>query len=429
LLYAGIFLVWGWPLMVRAEPGSGVAFRRDLTWVQVLRRAQQTHKHVFVECMEPTSARSVKASELFAAQAVGEVLNREFLSLALQPPGVHSLPGVVTGRDRDARTVMARYALGSCKETTLLFIAPDGALINRVTGQRSAQEFLKETTKALEYDRARTAYMAGKAEAGSLSFIATMSATVGNEPMARKAIGEYIDSLTAAGPAVMFTRENISLLNFFTRSASDAGFAIFYWNREAIDKLMGRGPSDGKSYAQRVIDRAIIHDDISPYLPAAPHDEEPDWEAMRASIARKYTEALAGWNVTNTRLEWERRHRKWPQVCNTVVSLVKDYREWLTDMELNNYAWYVVIPHCTETAQLQSTIAWMAALVWSDPTDYESMDTYAVVLYKAGRRSEALKWGAEAWDKSRHEGLPDGIADIQTDVEKIKSGVPLWPVP
>jgi Tfp pilus assembly protein PilF len=55
------------------------------------------------------------------------------------------------------------------------------------------------------------------------------------------------------------------------------------------------------------------------------------------------------------------------------------------------------------------------------PTQGEFLDTYANLLYKLGRKEEALQWQEKA--------AATGAFGTKENYEKMKKGDPTWPVP
>jgi hypothetical protein len=56
-----------------------------------------------------------------------------------------------------------------------------------------------------------------------------------------------------------------------------------------------------------------------------------------------------------------------------------------------------------------------------------TMDTYANLLYKQGRRSEAISWEKKAIELLQNEvHFVDYRKDFESTIEKMKRGVPTW---
>jgi hypothetical protein len=62
---------------------------------------------------------------------------------------------------------------------------------------------------------------------------------------------------------------------------------------------------------------------------------------------------------------------------------------------INNAAWTVFLGS-DKKADLEQALAWSKAVVTATPTDPQNMDTYANLLYKLGRKQEAIDWETRA---------------------------------
>ena len=99
------------------------------------------------------------------------------------------------------------------------------------------------------------------------------------------------------------------------------------------------------------------------------------------------------------------------------VSTAKGHGEY----PLSNTS-YVVLEHVSDTAVLQVAIeANQPVADTSGKDDPIGIDLYSNLLYKAGRRQDALEWEEKAL---RLSGGQD--ADITEHLKKMKAGEPTW---
>ena len=80
----------------------------------------------------------------------------------------------------------------------------------------------------------------------------------------------------------------------------------------------------------------------------------------------------------------------------------------------------MIFMHCRDAAILQKSIGWMKMIVRSYPKEAEYIDTYANLLYKTGKRKEAMLWEQKALL------LSPGAGDILANYAKMKKGEATW---
>ena len=77
--------------------------------------------------------------------------------------------------------------------------------------------------------------------------------------------------------------------------------------------------------------------------------------------------------------------------------------------------------YSTDKAQLEKALDWSGqAVKTSAKPDGEFLDTYANILYKMGRKDEALTYEQKAI------ALDPKATDIKDNIEKIQKGEPTW---
>ena len=69
---------------------------------------------------------------------------------------------------------------------------------------------------------------------------------------------------------------------------------------------------------------------------------------------------------------------------------------------------------------MRKGIKWEGMLLRADPENIAAMDTYANLLYKTGKRRQALNWELKA------ARLDPGNKDIAMNYDKMKKGDPTW---
>jgi hypothetical protein len=98
-----------------------------------------------------------------------------------------------------------------------------------------------------------------------------------------------------------------------------------------------------------------------------------------------------------------------------------DTTSWLGDLERNNVSWTYIFLRSKDEDQINIGIKWMEGVVrrnnGKNPT---FLDTYANLLYKAGRRNESIQAQKKASE------LSPSDKSFKENLQKMLEGKPTW---
>lgn len=228
-----------------------------------------------------------------------------------------------------------------------------------------------------------------------------------------------------AGLRDLATPEELPLVRLFTQHSTDPAFGLFYRQGAKVDAVMGE-----PGYAEDVVDDVITREEITPlaYTPGEygpePSATEPDWAAIRATIRKKYDARYADRTVGRAQWLWYWRKNRWPEFHRHLFAFVKQYGLARSRVAVNEAAW-TVFEHSNDPAQLATAAAWMERIRQQEPDDLPSLDTYANLLYKLGRKADgiALEEQAVALAAATKHG---DLKTYQETLAKMKRGQPTW---
>lgn len=199
------------------------------------------------------------------------------------------------------------------------------------------------------------------------------------------------------------SKKKIDFLNAFTDTTTDRGFGIFYHHTKTINKIMG-----DNYYAPSAVDRLIYNEDCkTEYTKSTITLTEPDFSAIFSKIDRKYDTYYAKRETLGAKLAWykfivlkKNQSQYWPQLIQARTDIWDELRIDTMAIDfngrsINNVAFSYYYKHCDDPKQLNKAIYWMEELIGRKSRDegYTDgyVDTYACLLYKAGKKDEALK--------------------------------------
>jgi hypothetical protein len=144
----------------------------------------------------------------------------------------------------------------------------------------------------------------------------------------------------------------------------------------------------------------------------------PDWTALHKKIAAKLP-ADADELVARIKVNYYMKKNDWPGFETAIVAYVKTYNSKITDNELNNFAWGV-FEGCPDMTCVSEILDWSKRL--RDNKDPSFVDTYANILYKLGKKDDAIALETKAISLA---GDSDK-ASFQETIDKMKKGEKTW---
>lgn len=406
---------------------EGVRFEQGLAWQEVQANAHRERKYIFLawpalQCA-PCEARS---RQLYAQPEVGRFFNAKFI--AVRMPADPSATGEAAAGSwaAVARDLREQYDLPSIP--VWLFLSPDGRAVHQARGG-TAEALLTAAADALDprrqYYTLVAQYRHGRRDLAVLPYLTRSAQALGDADVATAAATEY---LRRAPERELLTREHLPLVAAFTTRSSDRGFALFRRQAARINQIM-----DSAGYAERVVDAIIAQEEIASVVP--PDEPLPDWEAIARTIARKYSAAEAERIVSAAKVQrWrDPRAQLWAEEAKALLANLKRQGPdtgGLGQAMLNNAIWSVIFEHSTDADILNQGIRWMQVLLKIEPNKPTWLDTYANLLYKVGRKEEALMWEEKALNAEEERAVseqraPDPV--FQETLAKMRNGEPTWP--
>lgn len=182
----------------------------------------------------------------------------------------------------------------------------------------------------------------------------------------------------------IYTTENISFISSITRTGEDYGFYLFKTDGAKINQIMGA------NYAESKMISIISQEDIIPYSKR----ENVDWMKIQNNVIQKYgeigKEALYGHMMA-----YFVGKEDWKQFAQ-YYSLYFDKASGRSFLDVNNLSW-LVFQHVLDREIIQKALDVIKDEIdKSVSPDSDTLDTYANLLYKNGRKLEAIEWEKKA---------------------------------
>ncbi|ATP56261.1 glycoside hydrolase family 2 [Pedobacter ginsengisoli] len=255
------------------------------------------------------------------------------------------------------------------------------------------------------YPELLAAFEKGKRDSVFLRRLTLMAIRKSDQPNATKVGAAYITGLKD-----LYTKESLLFIKQITRTSKDTGFTLFLNSKTKVNEVLGKNAAESKI-------RGIIgQEEVKPYMEGT--NANPDWDEITKKVEAKYGD-LGLEKVYGAQMVWYLDKKDW-------VNFGKYYALYYqtaiarSEYHINNISWHVFLyitdPKVLDIA-VKTTQYNVETFAKNDPN---GIDTYANLLYKAGRKEEAIEWEEKAVKLSKDEKV---FVEI---LEKMRADKPTW---
>jgi thioredoxin-related protein len=412
-------------------------------WQQILKKAKKEKKYIFVDCYTTwCSPCKVMDKEVYTRPEVGNYLNSHFISVEMQMDKTPNDDENTRSRYPDADLIQEQEGIPGYP--AFFIFSPDGKLISRGMGLKYPDDFLGFVSAAIDpkaehpyakYYNLLSEFQKGKRDYTSMTLLLDTATLLGQTEISDSIQKIYSAYLKAQSDDQLYNQQIIGYLALRVQSSSSRYFHLFHPNEEKINELMGK-----HGYAQLVVGRVITNEYITPSIPAV---AEPDWRGIMKTITDKYDSSYAEENILKARAVWYGQHHDQANQLKYFTIYINKYSSNLDangeecagfmDCDLNTGCW-MVFKYSVDKDQIDASIKCMKGVLErfrNRGTGYVPggfIDTYANLLYKAGRTNEAieqeeyvLKYLINA------KATENDLKEYKSTLERMKQGKPTWP--
>jgi thioredoxin-related protein len=419
---SAILLILISPLVLVAQE-QGMVFEHHLGWQEILQKAKSENKYIFVDCYASWCGPCKWMDRnIYSNDTVAEIMNKGFVSVKIQMDSTAHDDAEIKKWYAASHTLARQYRI---KEyPSYLFFSPDGRAVHKGVGATDMQGFLTLTKMAVDpgrqYYTLLSRYEHGDLEPGAIITLVNMTAGLGEDSLASAIAGYYLHhSLDGLSNQELWTKDNLNFINAYRHILhySDELFQRYMKHVSLIDSVMRR-----KEYARKLVDYVVYDENVKPEVDAGLRDNvEPKWNKMEREIDEKYGDGYAKRNIIIGKVAFYRSRKLWKLY---VAAIVREVREtnFQSDLSLNNVA-FEVFKYSNKRKELIEALSWInrAVATRTDPrAESFETDTKANLLYKLGRRNEAI-----ALEEKAARLAPNDM-EVQNAYERMKKGLPTW---
>jgi len=427
---------------------QGIEFEHG-TWKEVLAKAQQTNKPIFVDVYTTWCGPcKMMDRDIFPLETVGKVYNAGFVCYHLD---AEKGEGIEVAKKYEVRAY-----------PTYLFIKADGTLFFRSLGSMEAKAFLEVSNTALSEFK----------DPKSLSDWEKEYAAKKNDP---KFLSDYIDKRSKQGlsNATLFDeylklipeeeRTSDNVVKLYRKTVESLKVNSFAYTNLKKNKDLLAGKLSGlyflylgidntvseaaKSKNEQLFTEALLAYDQLPkgVSPLRSKDElymryfqrtgDTDKYVKYASnLCNNYLMKITDDSIAskdNVGVQLLEKRISAGELINLDSAQITKYRAYTAHAErnsislsLNDIAWTVFLKVSDKNA-LQDALKWSKHSRELSPDNSEYLDTYANLLYKLGRKEEAITCEKEAlsYDAKANKEPNSTMADV---LRKMIAGEKTW---
>ena len=406
---------------------TGIQFVKGLSWRQVLDKAKQENKYIFLDCYASWCGPCKEMdNKVYSQPEVGAYMKAHFICVKMQMDSTGHDPEEISSRYGDARLIQKAYRIGTFP--SFLYFSTDGTLVSRTIGYRDPDVFLSLSQNMLDpakqYYTVLKAYGRHQMADSTIFFLVGKSMDLGDTSTAHRVATAYIDQNlpqwegpNAISKPIIDFIINCTTNGFLSEKEAVDVFTIFRRDSVKFISVTGERPD-------RFLRFLIAKVEIDPYIMTASRSGKPDlpWDQLKGHINQKYDKQLADRPIIEAQVRWYGFKQNWPLYTRYTVELLQYYGTGMSSTDLNNYTWQVSL-YSAKREELQAAIPWSKKALEQDPKNAEDLDTYAGLLYKTGRTKEALEIETKALQ------LLPGNKDLKDNYAKMLAGKPTWILP
>jgi thioredoxin-related protein len=414
------------PLFVVAQV-RGIAFEHNLSWKEVLQKANAENKYVLVDCYTSWCGPcKLMDKTVYTNDSLGDFIGKEFIAIKMQMDNTPHDSVEIQRWYTTAHEFEAKYQINVYP--SFLFFSPDGHAVHKDVGATDVQGFITLAKRAMDpkqqYYTLVSEYQHGGKNYELMAYLANTATRLGEDSLASVIAGDYLHYLQGLSDIELLTKSNLTFIDNYRNivHSNDQLFKRYCKHKKEIDSVMG-----SQGYAEGFVTFEAYKEEVKPKVNEGIKDNtEPNWTIIKKTIDSKYGRGYAENNVLKGKVAYYRARKEWGNYvkCFVRVMEIEKIKNWpngpgVSDI-INNNA-FEVFKYSKDKKELEEALAWVehAMTLLSEPNANE-LDTKANILYKLGRKSEGL-----ALEEQSHNLAPED-KEIENTYAKMKNGLPTW---
>lgn len=361
------------------------------TFTELLAKAKKENKMIYIDCYTVWCGPCKwMAKNVFTNDTVADFYNKNFINAKID---MEKGEGIDLAKKYDIRAY-----------PTMLFVNADGEQLHRTCGSSLSADFIKTGKNALSSDTRLATYTAnfngGKVTAPYANTYFSML-----QNACQSYSKEVSDYFSFAKKEDLTSRSTWTIIYNFIDDYSSKTFTDFEAARDAYAKL----------YSVDSVENKINNVYTNGLYSAIQNKDTKGYEMLKTKLRGSKTKD-AEKIILEADLKLYQRNGDWTNYAIHASEFVSKYTSSNAG-DLNSFAW-TFYEHVDEKAMLEKAESWSKKACELDD-NYPYNDTYAAVLYKLGKKSEAKVIAQKAIGIAKKNG--DDYKETSVLLEKIES--------
>lgn len=390
----------------KINAGIGIRFKENLSWTEILSMAKKENKFIFIDCYATWCGPcKLMDNNVYPTYRVGNFANEHFVSIRLQMDSTLHDSQKVKDMYRLVNKIQSEYKVNAFP--TYLFFGPEGEIVHRAIGYVDPLPFINVLKDAVDSNK-QYYKLLGKFKNGeslpstSLKFLAEINFQNGDRAQANAIAETYIENyLNKLDDQRFLTQENFDFLNEFSslQKTTDKFFQLCYNKPILVDSTLHNPGLANFIVSSVVLNKVVYAKALKNGDFSMPITLNPYWVAYTDSIKLKFPKINADSLILTCKIAWYSRVPKclnWNEAINNLVEYIDKYGMKALGFVAANQINDIITMHCNSTLILKKALRWEDEWLSRPnlPKENKKGDyaNYAGLLYKLGRRAEALKY-------------------------------------
>jgi thioredoxin-related protein len=390
-----------------------IKFESKLSWDEALIKAKKENKYIFIDANTSWCSPCREMSKnVFSNDSVGIFFNKNFINLNYQMDSTANDNENVKFDFEYAKVIQKKYDVIAFP--TYLFFDSNGKLVHKEGGRCSVSDFLLKGHNALDSNSQYFALLE-KFDKGNRiqSFLLNLSnLALKASDLSRIKEISYAFYKTQSN---LLTEENLKYVFKMTTNINDSGYFLMKNYREKFLEVINE-----KEFNLSFVSLIINHELSKIYKDLESWSDEK-WEVYKRYLKVEYPieHKQVFFSARMSSLGYKPKMSKY-------IKIVNEYLEagFGNPDLLNNFAWQVFLEGKSKE-ELNVALKWsMKSITQDGSKNPQFLDTYSNLLYKLGRKKEAIDWQLKAKKVAISNGEPKNWGDEV--LKKMKAGVKTW---
>lgn len=384
---------------------KGTHFEHGLSWQQVKEKAKKENKYLFVDCFTTWCGPcKYMTNTIFPQEKVGDFFNKNFVNVKVQFDKTKDDSEEVKSWYADAEAIDKEFKVRAYP--TFLVFSPQGELVHRIVGGGEADAFIAKAEKALNPETQYYTLLKkgdNNPTPETLKELVAAAESAYDDENASKFATAYL-----ASQKDLYTKDNLTFLSKYTKDSKSKGFELVLKDPKKVDAVLGQGK------ANEILAKVILMENIYPEL----RKPDANIDALIATAKAKYPTVDIKKSTDLLKVQFYQSKKEWDKFQTAVMAYMKEYGTDVNANMLNSFAW-TVFENCKDPDCVASAMAWSKRSVEQTQEKVPAfLDTYANLLYKLGKKDEAIAMQQKAVDLVS----ADEKGTYQTTLDKMKKG-------